>query len=287
MGRIQSSIGLITGVPIDDTVNQLIAVSARPRDLLVNRTQLLQSEQSAITELTAAVLGVQLAGKNLAKTDQFSKTTASSSNSSLLAATVTGKPAVGSFQFTPLQTAQAQQLLSSGFASKDGPIGAGQISIARGGYVDDGISLSRLNEGLGVGRGKIRVTDRSGGSAEIDLRFAQTIDDVLTAINDANGINVTAAAIGDAIKLTDNTGQTTSNLRVQEVSSGTTAADLGLANIDAAAGEATGEDVLGLHEGTLLTTLLDGNGLSLRQGVADLTVSFRDGSADLQVDFSA
>lgn len=287
MGRIQSSIGLITGVPIADTVEQLIALNARPRDLLVNRTQLLQSEQSAITELTAAVLGVQLAGRNLAKTDQFSKTTAASSNSSLLSATVTGKPAVGSFQFTPLQAAQAQQLLSSGFASLDGPIGAGQITIARGGHVNEGISLSRLNDGLGVGRGKIRITDRSGASAEIDLRFAQTIDEVLTAINEADGVNVTATAVGDAIKLTDDTGQTISNLRVQEVSSGTTAADLGLANIDAAAAEATGEDVLGLHEGTLLTTLLDGNGLSLRQGVTDLNVTFRDGSADLQVDLSA
>ena len=36
MGRIASSIGIITGVPITDTVDQLIAISARPRDLIVS-----------------------------------------------------------------------------------------------------------------------------------------------------------------------------------------------------------------------------------------------------------
>ena len=56
MARIQSSIGLVTGIPITDTVDQLIAVSARPRDTLVGRTNKLQSEQLAIGELTAVVI---------------------------------------------------------------------------------------------------------------------------------------------------------------------------------------------------------------------------------------
>ncbi len=51
MGRITSSIGLITGTPIQDTVDQLINVSAVPRDRLANRNEGLRQERSAVTEL--------------------------------------------------------------------------------------------------------------------------------------------------------------------------------------------------------------------------------------------
>ena len=112
MGRIQSSIGIITGVPITQTVDQLMAISARPRDLLASRTKQLQTEQTAISESTALTLAMQLAGKSLGKESLFTATTASSSNAAALSATVTGTPAAGSYQFTPLAQAQAQQLLS-------------------------------------------------------------------------------------------------------------------------------------------------------------------------------
>ncbi len=36
MGRIISNVGLATGINITDTVNQLLSIQARPRDLLSN-----------------------------------------------------------------------------------------------------------------------------------------------------------------------------------------------------------------------------------------------------------
>ncbi len=81
-----------------------------------------------------------------------------------------------------MQTASAQQLLSQSFAA-DEAIGAGSFTFGAGGFVDQGISLDELNGGDGVQRGKIRITDRSGASAVIDLSFARTVDDVLDAIN--------------------------------------------------------------------------------------------------------
>lgn len=286
MGRIQSSIGLITGVPITDTVDQLIAISAQPRDALQARTNLLQSEQVAIAELTAAVIAVQLTGNGLGVESIFDKTTASTSDEGLLSAAVSGSPVAGSYQFTPLQTAQTQQFLSSGLSSLDEPLGEGSISLARGGFLTDAIALTQLNGGDGVARGKIRITDRSGGTAEIDLRFAGDVEDVLDAINNAAGIDVTATVEGDAIRLSDQTGQAVTNLRVAEVGGGSTAADLGLAGIDAAADDALGGDVVRLDDGILLSELNDGNGVSLRPGVDDLTITFRDGSADLKISFS-
>jgi len=287
MGRIQSSVGLITGVPIQDTVDKLMALAARPRDLVIARNAQLEAEQLAVSQLTSLVLGLKLSVQQLAKEDVFAEKAVTSSDASLLSAALSegGQPAVGTYPFTPVRQAQTQQLLSSLFAGQDDPIGEGTLSIRHGGFVDRGIELAELDGGAGVHRGNIRITDRSGASAEIDLRFARTVDDVLDAINQNGGINVTAVAAGDAFRLIDETGQTLSNLRVQEVNGGTTAEDLGLEAINVAADEATGRDIVRLYDNAALGWLNDGNGVALHEALADLEVTFRDGSSPLQIDF--
>ncbi len=125
-------------------------------------------------------------------------------------------------------------------------------------------------------RGKIRITDRSGASAVIDLSFARNVDDVLNAINGSTDINVTATVVGDSFKLTDNSGGS-GNLKVQDVSGGKTAANLGIDNIDVAANSATGSDVFTLSSKTVLSTLNDGTGVQLKTG-NDLSVALADGS---------
>jgi flagellar hook-associated protein 2 len=288
MGKIQSSIGLITGVPIADTVDQLIGIAARPRDLLASRTSQFQVERTAFTQLSSLVLGVQLAGNSLGKTSLFATKTATSSNKNLLTSTVVtdGKPAVGAYQFTPVRQASAQQLLSSTFANLTDPVGAGSLSFQRGGFVDRGAKLDQLNEGEGVQRGQIRITDRSGASAVIDLRFVRTVDDVLEAINNETSLQVVASVKGDAFRLVDSsTGS--GNLAVSEVGAGTTAADLGLASIDVAASEATGDDVLRLFDDIDLSALNDGNGVGFLSALPDLEISFADGSTPLEIDFDA
>lgn len=284
MGRIQSNVGLISGFPIQETIEKLLAISARPRDLLASRTAALKQEQVAITELTALVIGVQLSANRLKGDTQYSETKISSSDTSRLQVTKSGRPAPGTYQYTPVRQATTHQSLSGGVASLDEALGEGRIALRLGGFVDRSIELDQLNGGAGVQRGKIRITDRSGTSAVVDLRFARTVDDVLAAINDSDEIRVQAVANGDAIQLLDTTGQTSANLRVQEVGDGTTAVDLGLSAIDVAAGEATGQDVLRLHDDLRLDRLNDGNGISLRGGVTDLEISFRDDTT-LQIDF--
>jgi flagellar hook-associated protein 2 len=284
MGRIQSSIGLITGVPIQDTVNQLMTLAARPRELLAARNKDLQTQQTAIADLLAKTLALQLAAGRLGRTNIFRKNTATSSHPDLLSVAVTGEPTAGSYLLTPVRTAQTHQLLSGGFAAADQPIGEGSLSFRFGRVVNEAVSLDDLNDGAGVERGKIRITDRSGASAEIDLRFAHSIDDVLDAVNSSGAINVTASVSGDRILLTDGTGQSTSNLRVQEVGAGRTAADLGLASINTATATALGSDLLSLHAGTELASLNDGAGVEISESLADLEVTFRD-STTLIIDF--
>ncbi|QDU30987.1 Flagellar hook-associated protein 2 [Anatilimnocola aggregata] len=283
MGRITSSVGLATGINIEDTVNKLIELSAKPRELASARKVAIGTQQAAITDLTAVTLGVQLAVRRLKNASIFTKSTITSSSTALTAVT-TGAVAAGNYQFTAVRKAQNAQLLSAGVVAKDQPLGAGSFTFRFGGAITEPVSLDALNGGQGVTRGKIRITDRNGDSSVIDLRFAQTIDDVLTAINSADGIEVNASVSGDRLILTDQSGGT-SNLRVQEVSGGSTAADLGLANINVAANSATGNDVLRLSNSTALAQLNDGTGLSTRTGVSDLNVTLRDGTS-LEIDFN-
>jgi flagellar hook-associated protein 2 len=287
MARIQSSVGLTTGVPIVDTVEQLLAISARPRDLLMERTSQLRAQQVAVTELTALIVGVQFSIDKLGTNELFDRKTVTSSDDSLLTPTVTGSPAAGTYRFTPVRRAQAHQLMSGGIADAESPLGAGTMTLRFGGFVDESVSLDELNGGAGVQRGTIRITDRSGSNALVDLRHAMTIDDVLMAININSEINVTATAEGDQIRLRDNTGQTTSNLIVQEVGLGTTAADLGLGDVNLADNTVLGQDVLRLYDDLVLDRLNDGTGISLSKGAADLEVTFADGSAPLQIEFLA
>jgi flagellar hook-associated protein 2 len=286
MASFQSSVGLVTGLPITEIVDKLISVSAQPRDRLETRTAGLRQEQLAIGELMALTIATQMATKKLAQPSVFNQRQATSSNSDLLAATVTGNAPLGTYQFTPARLAQNHQLISAGVASLDQPLGEGVLTLGFGGFVDRGMDLELLNGGAGVERGRVRITDRSGASAVIDLRFALTVDDVLDQINRNDVINVTAVAAGGAIRLIDRTGSELTNLSVREVGGGSTAADLGLSGIDVAAGEATGLDLLRIYDGLNLGTLNDQTGLGIRDELPDLEITFRDGSSPLQINLN-
>lgn len=92
------------------------------------------------------------------------------------------------------------------------------------------VLLRNLNGGAGIATpGSIDLTDRSGATATVDLSAAESLSDVIDAINGA-GLGITAAVdeSGLGVTLTDTTGATASNLIVADVGGGTTAADLGL-----------------------------------------------------------
>jgi flagellar hook-associated protein 2 len=286
MSRITSSVGLITGIPIEETVNKLMAVAARPRELVARRAQAMDAERLAVTKLTSLMLAFEFETNRLAAPSLFQAKTATSSDKSAIQATITSgaSPALGSYQFRPLQTASAHQAASSSFQSLADLASAGTLTFGIGGFVDKGISLDELNAGAGVRRGTIRITDRSGNSADIDLRLARTVDDVLSAINNNTAASVTAAAVGDRFVISDTSGGS-GNLKVQDIGTGKTALDLGLAAINVAANSASGADVFSLHAGTKLATLNDGTGVALASG-NELAITLAD-ETTLDIDLGA
>lgn len=278
LGTIQTGIGLATGMDIAGTVDALMEISARPRDNAQKQLEGLQAEQIAITELSAMLVSCQYLTSNLGKETVYAKRSITSNNTDALSAVVAGTPAVGSYQFTPLQTVQNHQYFSGGFAEMDEPLSTGSLSIRFGENVTRSVMLSELNGGEGFSRGKIRITDQSGASAVIDLSTALTVDDVLDAINENETINVTAEALGDSFRLTDNTGLSISNLKVVEVSGGNTAASLGLDTIDTADDSVEGLDVVRLYEQMSLDELNDGSGVRFDWVLEDIQYELRDGT---------
>jgi flagellar hook-associated protein 2 len=278
MGRIQSSVGLISGVPIEETVNKLMELNALPRTRLVNRNDGLTKEQTAITSLTSLVIGVQLTTDRLGQASLYNATRVTSSKTDLVTARSTGSPAKGSYNFVPVRQAASQQLTSSLFASTDQKLSAGTINIQTGGFLDQSVELDTLNGGTGVARGFIKITDKSGTTREIDLRFAQTATDVVNSINSTSGLSVVAKLDGDKFVLTDVSVGGTGSLKVEEVGSGSTARNLGFVNTSESGSVATGASLTKLASSTALRNLRDGLGLEIPNGSPALKFTLADGS---------
>ena len=284
MGRIQSNVGLASGINITSTVDQLMAVSSRSKTALETRVKGLQAQQVAINEITALVVGIQLQSDRIGAASSFTTNAVSSSKSDIVTAAISGAPAQGNYSVRVLQTAQTATASSAPLTSSNDTLLAGDFVVKTGGFVDSNIALDDLRGGAGIARGKIRITDRSGLAKEIDLRFSSTIDDTLKSINNA-GLRVSAKADGDRIVLTDLSGQTISNLIVEEVGGGRTAADLGLSGINVNANSATGDDLSFLASSSRISTLRDGRGIAFGFGT-DLSITLRDGTT-LNIDVNS
>ena len=174
MGQVQSSVGLISGVNITQTVNNLMQLSSGPVNALTAQNTQLQNEDTAYTQLSADLLALQSDAQALQQSSLYTASSATSSDSSALTATVTGTPA-GTYEFTPIQSVQSQQLVSNGFQSETNSLGVGQFSFGFGTGIDQSTQLSSLNGGQGFGQlGTMDLTDSSGVTGQANLSGAQT-----------------------------------------------------------------------------------------------------------------
>ncbi|MEN0110508.1 MAG: flagellar cap protein FliD N-terminal domain-containing protein, partial [Planctomycetota bacterium] len=160
---VTTSQGLVTGIPIDQTVDQLMAISARPRNDLQIRTDGLQAERQAVDQLSARVLGLRGSLNSLNRLSTFNGRTATSSSESVVPTVASGQtPAVGSYRFTPLRNATSSQFVSAPLADIDRALDGGSFDVRVGGQLDTSARLSDLNGGLGFQQGRIQITDRQG-----------------------------------------------------------------------------------------------------------------------------
>ena len=273
MGTISTNTGLISGLDFGSIIDQLVAIEERPKQLVQQEIALLNSRQVAFQEVNAKLLSSKLAMDSLVSPTAFNATTSNSSNENVLKIDSGSSTPTGSFEFNVERLVSTQQTISRGFADA----GASQVGVdtqltfefgdAR---LSQDTRLSAMNGGQGIERGAIRVTDRSGASTVIDLSRATRASDVLDAINEADGVNVSASLTADGFQINDNTGLTTGNLTLADVGVRQTASSLGIAQ-SVTGDTLTGTAVNTLGEGTTLSSLNDGNGVRRESG-ADLRI---------------
>ncbi len=285
MSSITSSVGLVSGLPIQDLVESLIDAQRAPITRLQQRLGVLTNRRTSLLQISAQLLSIRNAANRLNTPNFFLSADAASSDDSVLLPTAKEGAAIGDYTFRVKNLAASHQLISQGFSSLDAtPVGAGTFTLeSAAGRVNRSTDLSALHGGAGVQVGRIRVTDRSGDSAVIDLVAARTIDDVVEAINSESAIRLQARVEGDHLVLDDQSGGN-GNLSISEVGNGRTATDLGILK-SVAASSLSGGNLVSIDSQTPLITLNDGNGIRRRTGLADLDVRLSDGTA-LQFDLS-
>jgi flagellar hook-associated protein 2 len=239
MSSIRSSVGLNSGIDIAGITSQLISLQRAPARVMEARIDGYKGVQLGIEAIETNVLQISSVVSALNLPTTFQAVSVTNSDTDQLTVSANSDATLGSYAFQTLRLATAEQRISK--------------------------------------RGSVKITDRSGSSATIDLTKAYTIDDVLSAINDENSLSVTASTSGGQIILNDSSGSTTSNLIVEEVGTGTTATDLGIQQ-SVAATTLSGSEVYYLTEDFTLDQLNDGNGVFQFDGADDLRFTTTDGT---------
>jgi flagellar hook-associated protein 2 len=269
---ISSSIGLVSGIDSGAIIQQLLALDAQAKTPIFQRIGGLNASNAALLDVNARLLAFKSASSTFRADDIFRSTNAMSSDEGVLLANARSSAIPGQYAFRVKQLVSTSQVMSGGFTSSTlEPLGLDSMSFEWGnGRLGREVLLEDLNGGAGVERGSIRIQDRSGNAAIVDLSLASSITEVIDAINDETGIGVTASLSGDRIVIEDGSGGT-GNLSIQNAGGTTTATDLGIvANV--ASDVVAGNVVNRLDELTLLSTLNDDNGVLIRDNVVDFRI---------------
>ncbi len=279
MSGIRSTTGLISGIDVGGLVDALINAERAPARRLETRLTNTKSQLAGLGQLQAQMLTLSTSVQTLSNRRTFTNLTVQNSGADQLTVTAKSTSIAGNYQFQSVRLASTQRSLSRGFANTDSQqIGtAGELTLSREGLLSRPAKLELLNNAQGVRRGTIRITDRSGATADVDLRNAATVDDVVTAIN-GSGLGVAARTSQGRILLSDSTGLTTSNLSVADLAGGHTAEDLGIEQ-SVASTTLTGAEVFSVTEDFTFALLNDGNTLRNISGQADLSIALADGTS--------
>lgn len=279
MSTIKSSTGLASGLDLGALVDALINAERAPARRLEARQKNIQATQTGLTQLQAQLLAISTPVQQLMSVPTFATLDVQNSDPTQLTVSTKASSLAGTYQFQTVRLAANHQSISRGFANLDTQqIGsAGDLVIATGGRLDPPTRLDVLNGGAGIRRGVLRITDRSGASADVDLRNAVSVADVVSAINNST-IGVQAETIGGRLRLRDTTGQSATALSVADLGGGHAAEDLGIAS--SVNGDVlTGGEVYRVTGDFTLGVLNDGNGLRQNAGADDFRITRRDGTS--------
>lgn len=276
MSGISSGVGLASGINTGQIIEQLLAIDAQAKVPLQTQITRIQGSKTALLDVNARLLAIRSASTKFRVGRVFEQMAVQVGSTDVLTATAKPGTPPGNYNFNVSRLVSSSQVLSKGFASRDQtPLGLTAMRFEFGdAAVSRGALLNSLRGGEGVGQGTIKVTDRTGEMATIELTGAVTLQDVVTRINDADGIGVTASIENERILLRDSSGGSGA-LVVSNVGGGSIATRLGIAGTHAS-GSVQGSLLNGLGMNSSLAELNDGNGVLIRDGgtgFADFTIT--------------
>jgi flagellar hook-associated protein 2 len=161
MAGITTGTGIFSGIDSATLINQLMALEARPKQLVQARVQTLQFQQTAYLDLNSKLSSLKSAAAAFRTSKTFQSKTATSSSDTTLTASAGAGAAAGTYQLIVDRLVSSQQLLSSGFANRDSAaVGATSMTFeSTKARLDRDVALTDLNGGQGVARVKIVITD--------------------------------------------------------------------------------------------------------------------------------
>lgn len=276
MGGITTGVGIFSGIDTASIIQQLLAIEARPRQLAQQRLFALQTQQAAYLDINSRLNALKTASSAFRTEKTFQSNKAVSSNGDVLTATANTSAAPGTYSFIVDQLVASQQLLSKGFGDQNSTaMGASSFTFESiDGHLDRDVSLSDLNGGDGVDRGKITLNDGSTVFT-VDLSKSATVNEVLEAIN-KSGANVTARATDQGFVITHNAAGT---VTIGNADDNETATSLGIVGSGTTI---TGSDVYTIADSTPLAALNDANGVYIKNktgsGLSSFTIDVAGGS---------
>ena len=181
MATISSS-GIGSGLDVESIITKLMAVEKQPVTALQTKATAIQTQLSTVGTIKSQMSDLYDAAFNLSLDRGWSGSTISSTNSSAVAASISGAPTAGQFSVEVSQLAQAQSAVSS-VISPTAVMGTGQLTIELGKWSSDSNGTAFTAKGT---------------PATINLTAADTksLAGIASKINDADA-GVTATVLTD------------------------------------------------------------------------------------------
>jgi len=178
-----TSLGIGSGIDINSIVTQLVALERRPLQLMKNDATRLQTQVSSFGRMQSLYSGLQTASNALNDASLWSRTTATSSDATVVSSSGGNGAGAGNYAVT-VQALASSQTLASGttFPAASALVGSGTLSLQLGSWNADQTGFTNKPD---------------TASVAIELSATDTLQSLRDKIN-ASSAGVTASIVSDA-----------------------------------------------------------------------------------------
>lgn len=290
-----SSSGVGSGLDVESLISQLMAAESAPLSKYDNKTAILQSQTSALGQVSSAVGKFQAALTSLNSSSTFQKMTASSGSQDILSGSATTAAVPGKYNVNVTQLAQSQSLTTPGMASTTATLGKGvpttltfQFGTVSGGtFGATGSALGSAAAAGGIANGSLSINGTMIGTGSTTTS-ARALADAINAQSEKTGVTARAdstvtdaglfAGFGD-VSVDPGASYTLSvgGVKLASLGGATTTTKLSAAGLDTALADSGTRNALAAAnitvsgsaaKGTLQFTAADGSSIDITETVS-------------------